>query len=149
MEIEYFIIGLALALIFTSVTGYFPGGIIVPGYLVLFVDQPLRLLGTLAAALLAFLLIRLASGFLILFGKRRFVVLILLGALFSLAINLLIPSFWPEAIEFKVIGLVIPGLIANNCDRQGLPVTISSLAIVVTALFFVGKLWSGFINLIS
>ena len=148
MEIEYFIIGLVLSLVFTSVTGYFPGGIIVPGYLVLFLDQPLRLIGTLGTAMLAYLLYRLAARYLILFGKRRFVMLVLAGALFSIAVNLFLPSLWPESVEFKVIGLVIPGLIANNCDRQGIPVTLSALTIVVTALFFIGRLWSGLVNLI-
>jgi len=141
MGYEVSIIGLLVALLFISVTHYYPGGIIVPSYLVLFVDQPLRLLGTLVAALLAFVLYRLASRYLILFGKRRFVFLILMGGLFSYILSYLLPLLFPEAVELRVIGWVIPGLIATNFDRQGLLITTSSMALVITVVFFIGKLY--------
>ena len=141
MEMELFFLGLVLTLLFVWATGYYPGGLIVPGYLVLFVNQPLRLAGTLAAALVAWLLYRLASRYLILFGQRRFVFLILTGALAALLLTAILPRFAPEAVEFRVIGWVIPGLLASHTDRQGPLVTLASAAVVVTVLFFTGKLW--------
>lgn len=141
MTFEIAIIGLVLSLIFIVLTGYYPGGIIVPSYLVLFTDQPLRLIGTLIASLIAFSLYRILSSYLILFGKRRFVMLILLGALASLSLSLLLPILFPSTIELKVIGWVIPGLIASAFDRQGVLITSSSLAIVLTILFFTGRLY--------
>lgn len=141
MSYELFFIGLAVTLLFISITGYFPGGIIVPAYLVLFVDQPLRLLGTLAIAFITWGLYRLASRYLILFGKRRFVFLILTGAIGAFIISYILPLFFPETIELKVIGWVIPGLIASQLEKQGLLITLSSLAIVLTILFFLSKLF--------
>ncbi len=141
MELELFFLGLVLTLAFVAATGFYPGGIIVPGYLVLFVNQPLRITGTLAAALLTLLIYRLASRWLILFGQRRFVFLILTGALFSMLSALLLPSISPEAVEFTVIGWVIPGLIAGHCERQGVLITAAATSIAVAALFFLGKLW--------
>ncbi|MCD6333478.1 MAG: poly-gamma-glutamate biosynthesis protein PgsC [Bacteroidales bacterium] len=141
MPYELFFIGLLVTLLFITVTGYYPGGIIVPGYLVLFAEQPLRILGTLAAALIAWLIYLLCARYLILYGKRRFVLLILLGAVLSFSISYLLPQLFPDAIEFKVIGWVIPGLIANQTERQGPGITLSALVIVTTLLFFIGKLW--------
>jgi poly-gamma-glutamate biosynthesis protein PgsC/CapC len=142
MEMELFFIGLVLTLAFVAATGFYPGGIIVPGYLVLFVDQPLRLAGTLTAALITLGILRLANRWLILFGQRRFVFLILCGASLSMLFPLVFPTLSPQLIEFRVIGWVIPGLIANHLDRQGIPVTLASMAIAVTVLYFLGTLWT-------
>lgn len=141
MGYELTVIGLLISLLFVSVTRYYPGGIIVPSYLVLFVDQPLRLLGTLIAAVFAFACYRLASRFLILFGRRRFVFVVLLGGLFSYLFSYFLPVIFPQTIELRVIGWVIPGLIASNFDRQGIIITTSSMAIVISVIFFVGKLY--------
>ncbi len=141
MSYELFFLGLILSLIFIGVTGYYPGGIIVPGYLVLYADQPLRITGTLIAGLLAFAIYRIASRYLILFGKRRFVFLILISAILSISFSYLAPIFFPVSLEMKMIGWVIPGLIANNFDRQGIFITISSMAIVLAVLLFISKIY--------
>jgi poly-gamma-glutamate biosynthesis protein PgsC/CapC len=135
---EIAFVGLLLSLLFTGLTGLYPGGIIVPSYLVLFVSQPARIVGTLLAALLTLLVYRLASRYLILFGRRRFVLLILLGATWAMLWLRLLPSLFPRSLEFRVIGWVIPGLIANHCDRQGATVTFASLVTVTVALHFLG-----------
>lgn len=145
MSYELFFAGLMLSLIFIGVTGYYPGGIIVPGYLVLYADQPLRITGTIIAGLLAYLIYRLASRYLILFGKRRFVFLILISAVLSFSFSFLVPVIFPASIDLKMIGWVIPGLIANNFDRQGVVVTFSSLAIVLAVLVFISKIYFYFL----
>ena len=141
MQYELFFIGLLLSLLFIAVTGYYPGGIIVPGYLVLYAGQPLRITGTILAGLLTYLLYRLASRYLILFGKRRFVFMILISALLSFSFSFLLPMIFPVSLEWKMIGWVIPGLIANNFDRQGVVVTFSSMAIVLAVLLFISKIY--------
>ncbi|MCX6225586.1 MAG: poly-gamma-glutamate biosynthesis protein PgsC [Bacteroidia bacterium] len=141
MQYELFFIGLLLSLVFIAVTGYYPGGIIVPGYLVLYSDQPLRITGTIIAGLMAYLIYRLASRYLILFGKRRFVFLILISAVLSFSFSYLVPVIFPASLELKMIGWVIPGLIANNFDRQGIIVTFSSMAIVLAVLLFISKIY--------
>jgi gamma-polyglutamate biosynthesis protein CapC len=145
MEYELFFIGLLLSLFFISVTGFYPGGIIVPGYLVLYADQPLRITGTLIAGLLAYLIYLLASRFLILFGKRRFVFLILISAMLSFSFSLIVPVIFPVSLEMKMIGWIIPGLIANNFDRQGILVTFSSMAIMLAVLLFISKIYFYFL----
>ena len=145
MQFELFFLGLLLSLLFIAVTGYYPGGIIVPGYLVLYADQPLRITGTIIAGLAAYLIFLLASRYLILFGKRRFVFLILISAVLSFSFSFLLPMIFPASIELRMIGWVIPGLIANNFDRQGIVVTVSSMAIVLAVLLFISKIYFYFI----
>jgi poly-gamma-glutamate biosynthesis protein PgsC/CapC len=146
MTYELVFIGLLVALLFISVTGYYPGGIIVPGYLILFIDQPLRLTGTIIASLIALLFYKLIAEYTILFGKRRFVFMILCGGVISILLSIGLPQIFPGSIEFKVIGWVIPGLIANQYERQGIIQTLSSLAIVLTALFFIGEFYLYILN---
>jgi poly-gamma-glutamate biosynthesis protein PgsC/CapC len=141
MGYELLFIGLVLALGYIALTGYYPGGIIVPGYLVLFVDQPYRMAGTLAAALLTMGAYLVASKYMIIFGKRRLVILILLGAIFSLLLSSFLPLLFPVSVDYRVIGLVIPGLIAGNFERQGIAITTASIAIVLAASWFTGYLW--------
>ena len=141
MSYELFFIGLVITLAFIAITGYYPGGIIVPAYLVLFVDQPLRLFGTLIIAILVWGLYRFASKYLILFGKRRFIFLILTGATGAFLLSYILPQFFPGTIELKVIGWVIPGLIASQLEKQGPLITFSAMAIVLTILYFLGKLF--------
>jgi poly-gamma-glutamate biosynthesis protein PgsC/CapC len=127
------IVGLAAALLYIEITGLVPGGIIVPAYLALYFDQPGRLAATIAAALLAFGSCQIASRFFLIFGRRRFVFLLLAGAFFGQAWLL----FWPHLeigrIDLRVIGWVIPGLLANNLVRQKFWPTLAGVA-TVTAL---------------
>jgi poly-gamma-glutamate biosynthesis protein PgsC/CapC len=140
MSFELPFIGLLLSLAFIWATGFYPGGIIVPSYLVLFASQPERILGTLIAALLALITYNLASRYLILFGKRRVVMLLLAGGLWSALWRLLLPSLFPISMEYAVIGWVIPGLIANHCERQGVAVTTASLVTIVVVLHVLGRM---------
>jgi hypothetical protein len=70
------------------------------------------------------------------------VFLILCGASLSMLFPLVFPNLTPQLIEFRVIGWVIPGLIANHLDRQGIPLTVAAMAIAVTVLYFLGQLWT-------
>lgn len=140
MGYEVTFLGLLAALLFIGLTGYYPGGIIVPGYLVLFMDQPLRIVGTVAAALLTMLCYRAASRYVILFGRRRFVFMILLGGIWTFLWLLVFPAIFPVSFEFRVIGWVIPGLIANHFERQGILVTTAALVTVTVITFFLGRI---------
>jgi len=139
MGYEISFLGLVLSLVFIGLTGYFPGGVIVPGYLVLFLDQPARILGTLVVALVSFLCYRLIAHYLILFGRRRFVFMILLGGCFTFLSLRIMPQIFPASPEFQIIGWVVPGLIANQFERQGVLVTTSALLVVTVLIYFVGK----------
>jgi poly-gamma-glutamate biosynthesis protein PgsC/CapC len=144
MTYETFFVGLILAALYVEVTEIYPGGIIVPAYFALFLDQPLRILITLSVALLGLLSYRLLSRGLILFGRRRFVMLILLGAIWGQAWFLVAPHVYSGPLELRVIGWVIPGLLANNLERQKFFQTLASLFTVSVLVYVVMKLVTKF-----
>jgi poly-gamma-glutamate biosynthesis protein PgsC/CapC len=141
MGYELVFLGLLLSLVFVGITGFYPGGIIVPSYLVLFMEQPQRIAGTLLAACLTFVCYKFASRYLILFGKRRFVFMVLVGAVWTFLWIQVFPSIFPFSLEFRVIGWVIPGLIANHFERQGFIITTASLITVTVAVYFLGQIF--------
>ena len=141
MEYEATFLGLMISLLFTGFTGLYPGGIIVPGYLALYLQHPLRIAGTIIVALLTLLCFRLASRYLILFGTRRFVFMIFVAGIWSLLWFRLFPVILPGSLEFRVIGWVVPGLIANNFEKQGVVVTSASIATATVVTFFVAQIF--------
>lgn len=142
MVFETLLIGLLLALAYAEATRISPGGLIVPGYLALYLDQPLRVAATLAVAGISVLVYRLLSRRLILFGRRRFVFMILLGAVLAQAWFFAHPRLFGGPLELRVIGWVIPGLLASNLDRQKIMPTLASLATVTVMTYFIARLVS-------
>ncbi|MEE8605316.1 MAG: poly-gamma-glutamate biosynthesis protein PgsC [Candidatus Aminicenantaceae bacterium] len=140
MMYETFFIGLILAVFYVELMDIYPGGIIVPAYIALYIDQPLRVLATVLIAILSLLTYKLLSRFFILFGRRRFVMLLLLGALWGQLLFLIIPHVFAGAMELRMIGWVIPGLLANNCEKQKLFPTLASLLTVSVLTYFIVKL---------
>ena len=133
-------VGLVVATLFTELTGIYPGGIIVPAYVAMFVDQPLRIAGTLVVAVCAWVTYRLLARYFILFGRRRFLLLVLLGGAWSLLGYRLVPLAWPASLELRAIGWVIPGLIANAFERQGVTKTVLALGIATAVTYFALRL---------
>ncbi len=142
MVVETLLIGLVFALLWAEATDFSPGGIIVPGYLALYIEQPLRVLATLAAALLAIGVYSILSRRLILFGRRRFVLMVLTGALLTQAWFLLLPRLFASPVELRVIGWVVPGILASNLARQKFWPTLASAITVSTVTFAAVRLLS-------
>lgn len=126
---QIILLGVIVSILFFELTGFSPAGLIVPSYFVLSLHSPLRIACTLATALLAALAVRLLSRVTILYGRRRFAALILLAA----AIHALCTLSGVLPFRADVIGVLIPGIIARDFDRQGVFKSMLSLA-VVTAL---------------
>jgi poly-gamma-glutamate biosynthesis protein PgsC/CapC len=142
MIVETLLIGLVLALLWAEITDISPGGIIVPGYFALYLDRPLRAAATLTVALLTLAIYRFLARHLILFGRRRFVLMVLVGAVLSQAWLLVLPRVFAAPVELRVIGWVIPGILASSLARQKVLPTLASLAAVATLTFAVVRLVS-------
>ncbi len=126
----YIGIGMILSLFLTETLGVTAGGIIVPGYIAMNLESPSRLIITFAISLITFLIIKLLSQFIMVYGKRRLVLALLIGFLLGyLSRSEFIFLSGLEKGEFIVIGNIIPGLIANWMDRQGAIRTISTVLI--------------------
>jgi len=74
-------LGIVLSLVLTETLGVTAGGLIVPGYIALYLHDPLRVIGTFAVSLIVFGIVRLLSFRMFIFGKRRLVICLLLGFL--------------------------------------------------------------------
>lgn len=120
-------IGLAVGLLVTEILGIASGGLIVPGYIALYLMRPWDLLLTIGIALIAFGVVRVLSTFLIIYGRRRTAIMILSGYLLGMLVRGW-AGYFPG--EYDVIGFIIPGLIATWMDRQGVLETMSAMTIV-------------------
>ena len=67
---ELALLSLLLSLIFTEVTNLLPGGIIVPYYFALYLDDPVKVAATVISALVAVGAVKLLSNVTILYGRR-------------------------------------------------------------------------------
>jgi poly-gamma-glutamate biosynthesis protein PgsC/CapC len=128
-------LGLVVSLLFSETLGLAAGGMVVPGYLALMIHQPLRVVGTIAVALVTLALLKLVSRYAVVFGRRRIVLAILIGfALGSLSRRLLVFDVHGVPLDFQVVGFVIPGLIANWMERQGV---VQTLCVMITTAVLV------------
>jgi poly-gamma-glutamate biosynthesis protein PgsC/CapC len=123
-------IGLAVSLLFSEMFAIAAGGMIVPGYLALHVTKPMDIVLTVAAGLSTYAIVNALSSFIILYGRRRTVLMILVGYLVGAAFRAAIGRLDALESEIEVIGFIIPGLIAIWLDRQGI---VETLAAMVTA----------------
>ena len=126
----YIGIGMVLSLFLTETLGVTAGGIIVPGNIAMNLENPERLVITFGVSILTFLIIKLLSKFIMVYGKRRLVLALLIGFLLgymSRSENNITAGLGTT--DFIVIGNIIPGLIANWMDRQGVLRTISTVLI--------------------
>ena len=133
----YIIAGIILGLLFTELTGLSPGGIIVPGYLALFINRPFEILLTIIAAAAVMLTVKLSSRFFFLFGRRRYALCLLLGVLSKLLIESLSKGLpvVNSSSDVRLIGWLIPGIIAGDMYKQGITRTLLAAA-TVTALVY-------------
>lgn len=113
-------IGIALNLILTEVCGLASAGLVVPGYLALYLNQPSRLLATWAVAVATAALVQLGfARIVVLYGRRRFGVTVLTGFLLNVLLSVTLRVLPPEPLDLRAIGFVVPGLIANQILVQG------------------------------
>ena len=123
-------LGLVVSLFFSEMLGLTAGGMVVPGYVALYLDRPVIILLTLAVSYLTYFIVHSLSAVMIIYGRRRTVLMILVGYGMGFLIrssgSLELPL---GSIDLTVIGYIIPGLIAIWIDRQGLIESLSSLII--------------------
>jgi poly-gamma-glutamate biosynthesis protein PgsC/CapC len=140
MIVTSFALGIAFGFLFFELTGLAAGGIIVPGYIALFVNEPSRILATLAVALVAYLIVEQLARYLVVFGRRRFLLMILVAFTLRLLLEesrMILPE---SGFDMQAIGYIIPGVIANEVYRQGILRTTAALTVVSVLVWLVLQL---------
>lgn len=124
-------IGMFLSLILTETIGLAAGGIVVPGYIALVLHHPVQVVATILAGLVTYLIIKMLSSYIIIYGRRLLIISILVGYLIAY-LTRISPTltFSDLSINVQTVGFVIPGLIAYWIARQGIIPTISAMLIV-------------------
>lgn len=128
--IEIFLIGLVAGFIFHELTGVSAGGVVAPAYFAISIHEPARLVVTAAIALAVYGAIRFLSGRLILYGRRKLLLALLVGFVLKLVLERGIQPLPLADLELQSIGFIIPGLVGNEMHRQGIVPTLLGLAIV-------------------
>lgn len=121
------VLGVMASILFTEITGLSPAGIIVPGYIVLSLRTPRRVLYTIIVALLAWGISRILSNFVILYGRRRFAMMIFIAFFIDLSLGYTIKDWGIPS----MIGILVPGIMASEFEKQGVFKSLFSLGIVV------------------
>lgn len=135
MILNLFIIGLVVGFIFYEITGISPGGVIAPAYFALFIYEPDRIIMTIIIALIIYAVIKMLSGYLILYGRRKFLLAVVLSFFLKLLIDNVLQPADMMKLDLQSIGYIIPGLIANEIGRQKITSTLLSLGIVTMIIF--------------
>lgn len=124
--------------------GLLTGGMVSAGYLCLFFEQPLRIATTLLLAVVVYGLTRLVSRVVILYGRRRFMLVIVFSLILGWVIERFLLGIALIPQDIRIIGHVVPGLIANDMYKQGVGRTVlgvlTSAAIVRLVLMVVSAL---------
>ena len=76
-------LGIILSLVLSETLGVTAGGIIVPGYISLYLHHPIQVLVTFGVAILVWAIIQGMGKVMFLYGKRRIVLALILGFFFG------------------------------------------------------------------
>ncbi|MEK7692063.1 MAG: poly-gamma-glutamate biosynthesis protein PgsC [Bdellovibrionota bacterium] len=132
-------LGLVFSLGFSEFFSLAAGGLVVPGYLALFMTEPAALFATLLVSVVTSFWVSWISNTLLIFGKRRTVITLLSAFVLNAALrySLIAPAQAANITggmampELDPIGYLVPGLIALGIERQGMIRTFSVLGIVM------------------
>lgn len=128
---ELAVLALLISLIFTELTNLLPGGIIVPFYFALYLDDPVKILATVVSALIAMVVVKFLSRYTILYGRRKFALYLIIGILEKILFTYL---YFGNSYMFynlsMTIGYLVPGILGREMEKQGVVKTLGSLTIV-------------------
>lgn len=129
------ILGIVVSTIIYKRTGLTLGGVIVCGYLALFVGQPTHIVVTLTISYLTYQIVyKVLQKRYMLNGRSLFEVEILVGLVFQVAWLMIIKLLRIVNIDFTIlysIGFVLPGVVSHDMGRQGPRNTIGSILLGV------------------
>lgn len=127
MGSEIVILGVIVGMLFYEFTEISPAGVIVPAYLAMYLKQPERILYTVLISFAAYFICKQLDKVTILYGRRKFSILIILSFLLSI----LFSSLGIFQYGMTTIGTIIPGVMANEFGKQGVFKSLAALGITV------------------
>ncbi len=149
---EVAVLGISMGLLFSLVcylaTNLSPGGMISPGWLALTLIEDLRrVLLIVAVIALTYLAARLLRRTVILYGKRLFATVVMLGVFLQMTLFLFFLREYPLLFSHQTLGFIVPGLVAYQMLRQPIAPTLLSTT-AVTALAYIVMLTGVLLRLV-
>ena len=140
MTPEVAVLGISLGLLFSLmcylITNLSPGGMITPGWMALtLVEDARRMLLIVAVVVLSYFLMRGMQRVVILYGKRLFASVVLLGVFLQMTLFLFLLNDFPLLFTHETLGFIVPGLITYQLIRQPIAPTLLATGLV-TALAY-------------
>lgn len=137
---EVAVLGISLGLLFSLVcylvTNLSPGGMITPGWLALtLVEDPKRVLLILAVVGLTYVGTLGLRKVIILYGKRLFATVVMLGVFLQMTLFLIFLDVFPLLFAHETLGFIIPGLVAYQLVRQPVIATLTAATVVTSAAY--------------
>lgn len=116
------------------------GGFVTGAYLAFVLLRPADVVFALIVGLITYLIVtQFMMRTMMIFGRRKFSAMILVGALTAWGAELLVvltTGYLPWQ-GFNVIVLVVPALLANDSERQGIPKTLAGAAVTTACVFLI------------
>lgn len=129
------ILGIVVSTIIYKRTGLTLGGVIVCGYLALFVGQPIHILVTVIFSYITYQIVyKILQKRFMLNGRSLFEIEILVGLIFQVSWFTIIKTLGIINVDLALlygIGFVLPGVIAHDMGRQGPRNTLGSILLGV------------------
>lgn len=128
-------LSILLSFVSSELLGILTGGLISGGYIAFYLEQPFRVLSTMVLALITYGIVKLMYHFMLIYGRRRFVLTVVISILLSTLYERLF--FYMSSIPFdtRIIGYIIPGLIANDFEKQGIFKTLFMVLIIAVVIW--------------
>ncbi len=120
-------IGMLLGMLYYHKTGWACGGIITPGVIAMYIGDPWKIGVSLAAGLVAWLILEALVRLTGVYGRQRLAAALLI----ALALRYPLVTVWGETSLW--LGWVVPGLVAADMQRQGVVSTLAAIVAVSVA----------------
>ncbi len=122
--------GMLLGMFYYHKTGWACGGIITPGVIAIYIGDPAKVLVSISAGLITWVILEIIVRLSGVYGRQRLAVAMLI----ALALRYPLVSIWGETSLW--LGWVVPGLIGADIQRQGVLTTLTAVVAVsvVTAM---------------
>lgn len=123
-------VGILVSLLIEEFVGVSTGGMIVPGVLATHIGNIDVLIYIFLLSLVIYLLVdKVLSKHMILYGKRKFAITILIGILLKISFDQLYPLLPFATVAFRGAGAIAPALLANTYSKQGVEFTVPTAII--------------------
>ena len=125
---------LVASLLSFELIGLSPGGLVAPGYLALVAGRPQALAVIAASGLITLMVVRAIAEYVVLFSRRRFVCMVLVGLLCMRALELAGAATPHLMAEAAGLGYIVPGLLANDMEKQGVLPTLLAATLAAAVI---------------